>query len=157
MNSIVNRNRKKYIANKMKSKRPSKVKAGDPSLKYGFRSGLEYTCALDLEAKKVEYDYESEVVRYTKPESSHRYTPDFFVKTKSGKTIIVETKGRFLPADRIKHQLIQRQHPELDIRFVFSNSNARLSKRSKTTYAKWCKRHGFKYADKVIPTCWLNE
>jgi hypothetical protein len=138
-------------------KRPTKVKHGDPSLKHGFRSGLEYSCACDLEDKGITYDYESDVVKYTKPESSHRYTPDFFITTKSGKVIIVETKGRFLPQDRIKHQLIQRQHPDLDIRFVFTNSNSRLSKRSKTTYAKWCHKNGFQYADKTVPQRWLNE
>lgn len=138
-------------------KLPSKVKKGDPSLKHGFRSGLEYTFALDLEGKKVKYGYESQVIKYVKPESSHRYTPDFVVESKSGKTIIIETKGRFVSADRVKHLLIKRQHPEIDIRFVFSKAKQRLNKRSKTTYGDWCIRHGFLYAEGKIPDEWLEE
>jgi len=62
----------------------------------------------------------------------------------------------FTPTDRRKHILIQKQHPELDIRFVFTNSNKKLNKKSKTTYAKWCEKHEFLYATKVIPKEWLS-
>jgi hypothetical protein len=88
-----------------------------------------------------------------KPEKKAKYTPDFLLPN----GIIVETKGRFLTEDRQKHLLIQAQHPELDIRFVFSNSRARISKASSTTYAMWCEKHGFRYADKLIPQAWLME
>lgn len=81
------------------------------------------------------------------------YTPDFILPN----GIIVETKGRFVTADRKKHKLIKEQHPELDIRFVFSNSKTRISKQSTTTYAAWCEKLGFKYADKFIPAEWLKE
>jgi predicted nuclease of restriction endonuclease-like RecB superfamily len=138
-------------------KKPTKVNRGDPGLKHGFRSGLEFTFAKDLEEQGIPYEYESTVVKYTKPESSHRYTPDFSIESKNGKTIIIETKGRFVSADRVKHLLIKRQHPELDIRFVFSRCRQRLSKRSKTTYGDWCERHGFMYAESKIPKEWLNE
>lgn len=106
---------------------------------------------------QVKYTYEEKVIKYTKPESSHRYTPDFVIECKSGKELIIETKGRFVSSDRIKHLLIKRQFPALDIRFVFSKSKQKLNKRSKTTYGDWCERHGFMYADKVIPTEWLEE
>ena len=49
------------------------------------------------------------------------------------------------------------QHPELDIRFVFSNSSAKISKRSKTTYAIWYDKLGIPYADKTIPVKWFTE
>jgi hypothetical protein len=52
--------------------------------------------------------------------------------------------------------LIKQQHPELDIRFVFSNSRSRISKQSKTTYADWCEKNGFMFADKSIPKEWLK-
>ena len=71
--------------------------------------------------------------------------------------IIVESKGRFVTADRKKHLLIKKQHPTLDIRFVFSNSKAKINKGSKTTYGDWCDKHGFLYADKLIPEEWLYE
>lgn len=85
--------------------------------------------------------------------SSHKYTPDFILPN----GIIIETKGRFVTADRKKHKLIKEQHPEHDIRFVFSNSRARISKTSKTTYAMWCEKLGFLFADKLIPLAWLKE
>ena len=125
------------------------------AIKNGFRSGLEETVANQLKDKKVDYEYEDKknTVKYTVPATDHNYLPDF--KLPNG--IIVETKGRFVLADRKKHQLIREQHPELDIRFVFSNSNAKISKNSKTTYAIWCDKLGIKYADKVIPDSWLSE
>ena len=52
---------------------------------------------------------------------------------------------------------IKKQHPNLDIRFVFSNSNSKLRKGAKTTYADWCVKHGFLYADKDVPEEWLIE
>lgn len=82
-----------------------------------------------------------------------KYTPDFVLSN----GIIVETKGRFTSADRNKHIEIHKQHPELDIRFVFSNSRAKIYKGAKSSYADWCKRHGFQYADKDIPEAWLKE
>jgi hypothetical protein len=43
--------------------------------------------------------------------------------------IIIESKGRFVAADR----------------------------NSKTTYGDWCDKHGFLYADKLIPEEWIKE
>ena len=92
-------------------------------------------------------------MKYIKPASEHVYTPDFVLPN----GIIVETKGRFLLADRMKHMMVKKHNPTVDIRFVFSNSNARISKASKTTYAMWCRKHGYLYADKTIPEEWINE
>ncbi len=81
------------------------------------------------------------------------YTPDFILNN----GIIIETKGRFLTADRRKHLCIKKQHPKLDIRFVFTNSRSKLSKGAKSTYAEWCIKHGFRYYDRIIPEDWLKE
>jgi hypothetical protein len=121
--------------------------------KYGFRSGLEERIAEQLDKAGVEYTYEKLKLDYVKPASKHVYTPDFVLSN----GIIIETKGRFLLADRQKHILVKRHNPTLDIRFVFSNSNARISKASTTTYAQWCIKNGFKYADKTIPEEWFSE
>lgn len=125
------------------------------AVKNGFRSGLEETISNQLTEKQVDFQYESKAntIKYVKPATNHTYLPDF--KLPNG--IIVETKGRFLLADRKKHLLIKEQHPELDVRFVFSNSAGKISKGSKTTYADWCTKNGFKYADKEIPQSWLDE
>jgi hypothetical protein len=121
------------------------------ALKAGFRSGLEQDNAKHLDAHKVSYQYEKLKVPFVP--KARTYTPDFQLAN----GIIVETKGRFVPSDRSKHLLIQKQHPELDIRFVFSNSNQRLSKISAQTYGGWCSKHGFIYADGLIPVSWMNE
>lgn len=122
-------------------------------LKHGYRSGLEDKVAKALEALGIDPRYEQEKITYVVPTRKATYTPDF--RLPNG--IFVETKGRFVVADRQKHLFIKAQHPELDIRFVFSNSKAKISKTSQTTYAMWCEQHGFKYADKEIPSEWLNE
>jgi hypothetical protein len=122
------------------------------AIKHGWRSGLEERVAKELNEAGVGYEYESVKVKYDVHET-RTYTPDFILKKGY---IIVETKGRFTTADRKKHLLIKRQHPKLDIRFVFQNSRAKLYKGAKSTYADWCDKHGFMYADKSIPEEWLN-
>jgi hypothetical protein len=119
----------------------------------GYRSGLEGKTAAHLTSLGVDFSYEEKPVFYVKPARLSRYTPDFILPN----GIIIETKGRFVTEDRQKHILIKEQQPELDIRFVFSNPNTRISKQSRTTYAMWCDRHGFMYAKAVIPTGWIDE
>jgi hypothetical protein len=117
-----------------------------------YRSGLEKNIGSDLDAKGVPYDYESSTLSWS-IEEVRNYLPDFHLPN----GIIIEAKGRFTTYDRKKHLAIKKQHPELDIRFVFSNSRGKIYKGSKTTYGQWCDRHGFKYADKLIPQEWLDE
>ena len=119
----------------------------------GYRSGLEEATAEALTAKGVSYKYEELVIPYIDPAKNRKYTPDFELPN----GIIIETKGRFLVVDRQKHIKIKEQHPDYDIRFVFSNAKGRLNKLSKTTYAMWCEKNGFLYADKTIPDEWLEE
>lgn len=126
--------------------------------KYGFRSGLEKAVAEQLSSKGIEvrYEHPDDCIRYNVPEKISKYTPDFVLTKTSGEPLIIETKGRFLTADRQKHLLIKNQFNH-DIRFVFSNSRQKIGKGSKTTYAMWCEKYGFQYADRYIPEAWLNE
>ena len=123
------------------------------AIEEGYRSGLEERIAADLDEAGVAAEFESVTVRYEQPAKPRRYTPDFPLPN----GILIETKGRFVTADRQKHKMIKACHPDLDIRFVFSNPNARISKTSKTTYAKWCEQYGFKYAKGSIPQEWIDE
>lgn len=122
--------------------------------KLGFRSGLEEKVndAYITRGVPVKYEDPAHRVRYIVPARPTHYTPDFILPN----GVVVETKGRFVTADRKKHKLIKEQFPHLDIRFVFSNPNARISKTSRTTYADWCKTHGFLYASVNAPTVWLG-
>ena len=119
-------------------------------IKHGYRSGLEEKIAAQLEKCGIKAEYEKERIKY-RIEKDATYTPDF--KLPNG--IIIETKGRFVVADRMKHLMIKKQHPDLDIRFVFSNSKTKIRKGSPTSYADWCTKNGFQYADKEVPKEWL--
>lgn len=122
------------------------------ALKAGYRSGLEETVGKELTEAGVDYEYESIKIEWV-DHKVRKYTPDFILPN----GIIVETKGRFVASDRRKHLEIKKQHPEVDIRFVFSNANNKLNKGSKTTYAMWCEQKGFLWAVKSIPKEWLDE
>jgi hypothetical protein len=139
------------VAAKKSSK--ASLTARQVALKYGFRSGLEEKIAGTLTSKGVGFTYEELTIPYVAPAKPHKYTPDFVLDN----GIIIESKGRFETADRQKHLLVKAQHPHLDIRFVFSSSKAKINKRSTTTYANWCEKNGFLYADKEIPEAWLKE
>ena len=127
-------------------------KSNARGIKHGYRSGLEDRISEQLKSLKVPFKYEEFKIKYEVNEV-RTYTPDFELPN----GIIIESKGRFVAADRKKHLLVKKQHPELDIRFVFSNSKAKISKGSKTTLGMWCDKHGYMYADKLIPEEWIKE
>ncbi len=120
------------------------------ALEAGFRSGLELSIQNQLKYFGIIAGYETRTITFV---HHRRYVADFELPN----GILIEGKGRFDIEDRKKHLLIKEQHPELDIRFVFSNSKQTLNKGSKTTYADWCRKHGFLFADKIIPAEWLKE
>jgi hypothetical protein len=130
----------------------TKSKTRANAIRNGWRSGLEEKVGDELKAKGVSFGYESDKIKWT-DHKIRTYTPDFFLPN----GIIIETKGRFTAADRRKHLEIQKQHPEQDIRFVFDNAKNKLYKGAKSTYADWCDKNGFKWAEKSIPEAWLNE
>ena len=131
-----------------KTKTSSKI-----GLKHGFRSGLENLNAEVLLQRGHRVQYEEFTLEYTQPAKLRKYTTDFILEN----GILVETKGRFLTADRQKHLLIKQMYPDLDLRFVFSNPYQTISKQSKTTYAKWCESKGFLWARETIPEKWCKE
>jgi hypothetical protein len=117
-----------------------------------YRSGLEDAVVAFLTERQKEVRYEKLKIEWE--DLKYRtYTPDFELDN----GIIIESKGKFDPNDRRKHLAIKEQHPELDIRFVFSNANAKLNKGAKSRYFEWCEKHGFQWSHRVIPVSWLNE
>lgn len=118
----------------------------------GYRSGLEIKIQEQLKELGEPFQYEAIKIEW-EDLKYRKYTPDFILRN----NIIVETKGLFTAEDRRKHLLVKEQHENVEIRFVFESSKRRLSKISKTTYADWCNKHGFKYADKEIPAGWFKE
>ena len=130
----------------------TKSKIRQQAIKNGYRSGLEDVISEDLKKRGVDFGYETVKIKWQLIESK-TYTPDFILPN----GIIIESKGRFVPDDRKKHLKVREQNPELDIRFVFSNSRNKIRKGSKTTYAMWCEKNNFLYADKRIPDKWINK
>jgi len=128
------------------------------SNKVELKSGLEEVVYNYLKKQKIHFTYEGMKITFDVPTFKKTYTPDFPINN----SFIVEAKGAFNSQDRKKHKLIKAQHPELDIRFVFSNSKTKIGKKSQTTYGKWCELFKFKYhcvqSTKLpFPQEWLNE
>lgn len=117
-----------------------------------YRSGLEKVVAAFLKSRQKKLAYEQLKIEW-KDLRYRTYTPDFELDN----GIIVETKGIFSADDRRKHLEIKAQHPDLDIRFVFSNAKAKLYKGAKSRYCDWCDKHGFQWSHKEIPEAWLEE
>lgn len=135
-----------------KTKRTTISSRHKNALRHGWRSGLETRVAEELEEAGVEYQYETLKIEWHDC-NVRTYTPDFILPN----GIIVETKGRFTTADRLKHLEVRKQHPTLDIRFVFQNPNIKIRKKSPTSYSMWCDKHGFKWASKSVPQEWIDE
>lgn len=120
--------------------------------KAGYRSQFELSLARSLKEKNIPFEYEKQKLTYIPDPKT--YTPDFYLPDTN---IYVEAKGELSKPDRVKMILIKKQHPDLDIRFVFMNARNKIYRGSKTTYADWCNRHGFQWAEKNIPTEWLRK
>ena len=113
-----------------------------------YRSRFEELVAKALKKAKVTFSYESLSLPYV---VERKYIPDFVLSN----GVIIEVKGYWTSADRTKHLKVREAHPDLDIRFCFMNAHNKLNKRSKTTYAQWCEKRGFKWCQRNIPKDWI--
>ena len=114
-----------------------------------FRAKLEENIANLLEGLGVSYQYESEKLSYT---IEHNYTPDFVLPNYT----YLEAKGYWSPEDRRKILNVKKSNPEIDLRMIFQAPYNTISKKSKTTYAKWCERHDIPWTSyHDIPIEWL--
>ncbi len=96
--------------------------------KNGYRSGLEDAVAEYLKYHKIKFLYEK-----------------------------IKIEWEDLAYRTYTHLCIKKQHPDLDIRFVFTNSKRKLRKGAKSSYAEWCIKYEFRYYDRIIPEDWLKE
>tara|TARA_R100000458_G_C8151909_1_gene159252 strand:+ start:109 stop:534 length:426 start_codon:yes stop_codon:yes gene_type:complete len=131
---------------------PRKIRPTKRAVGTKYRSNFEVDFASDLIKRGLKFDYEPD--HYTYIPNPTTYTPDFYIPQYN---FYVETKGFFTSEDRTKHLTFRDQHPNIDVRFVFSNSKNKLRKGAKTTYGAWCERNGFLYSDRVIDETWLAE
>lgn len=117
-----------------------------------YRSKFELELAKVLANNKIKFEYESKKFLYVP--KVRTYTPDFYLPDTN---IFIEAKGHLDKADRVKMVLVKEQHKELDIRFVFMNAKNKIYKGSKTTYADWCNRYDFRWAEGTIPAEWFKH
>jgi len=117
-----------------------------------YRSSSEKRVSKQLKKNNIKFTYEKVKIEW-EDLYYRKYTPDFILEN----NIIIEVKGYFKVSDRRKQLYIKEQNPDLDIRFVFDNSKAKIYKGSKTTYASWCTKYGFLYCDLEIPKEWFKE
>ena len=115
-----------------------------------FRSGYEKTIYENVEENGLSVEFEPFKLSYL---LKGNYLPDFVLPN----GIIVEAKGYFDSRARAKMIAVKKHNPTLDIRFVFMNSKTKLRKGSKLTYADWCSKYGFAFADGMIPLEWFNK
>lgn len=122
------------------------------SRRHRFRSDFELRLARKLAEGGRSFEYEAQKIQYQP--TIKNYTPDFWFPEYG---FFVEAKGKFDSSDRAKHLLIKKQNPDIDIRFVFMRARNKIRKGSKTSYADWCERHKFIWAEGSIPEEWFNE
>lgn len=118
-----------------------------------YRSRFEQTLTDLLRENNVPHEYETLKLNYIIPESKHTYTPDVILPN----GVIVEAKGYMDATTRKKMELVIAQNPTLDIRFVFQNPRCKIRKGSKTDYAMWCFKKGFRFGTPKEVLLWASE
>ena len=119
-----------------------------------LRSGYEKKVRKCLEENKVQYTYESMVIKYVVPETKRSYTPDFILPN----GVIIEAKGYWDAESRRKMALVVEQNPDLKIKMLLQRDNT-ISKKSKTKYSDWATARGIECAvspQGIIPEEWLH-
>ena len=115
-----------------------------------FRSKYEETIYNNVKEKGLTVQYEPFSLAYL---VKGDYCPDFVLTN----GIIVEAKGYFDSRARAKMIAVKKNNPTLDIRMLFMNSKTKVRKGSEMTYADWCVKYGFPFADGMIPDQWFEE
>jgi len=137
-----------------KGKQPKKKPRGKRSRKDNYRSGFERTFCGELKQRDIQFEYESEKIKYT---VDRTYNPDVIFRKKSGELLYVELKGFFDKASQNKMKWVKQSNPDLDIRIIFMDSSKKIHKGAKMSYADWCRKYGYKFSDKRMPSTWLKE
>lgn len=120
----------------------SKHSARQGAYAAGYRSVFELRVNTWMQDEGLNIPYEPEKIAYVVPASNHKYTPDWKVGD-----VIYEGKGYFAASDRKKMLHIIESNPGLTVRMIFQNAQAKINKRSKTSYADWCDKFKIEWCD----------
>lgn len=107
----------------------------------GYRNNFEKRVGEHL---GDEWTYEDLKLSYIVPARKASYTPDFINHATKE---LIEAKGYLRASDRKKMVLIKAQNPGWTIKLLFQNPQQTISKASKTTYAAWAEKNGFKWEE----------
>jgi hypothetical protein len=114
-----------------------------------YRSGVEKAVGEDLAQQGLPALYEAVKLHYTQ---ARRYTPDFTINDSH-----IEVKGWWPSSDRAKLLAVIHSNPTIRILVALENPHVTLSKKSRTTYAQWCMKHGISWSPIPIPPDLLNQ
>lgn len=120
-------------------RKPTHYQNRKSSRKGPYKSGLEKRFAELLFKHGVKAKYEARRFEFVR--MAH-YLPDWQISD----TLYIETKGYFSPRNRSDLLSFREQHPGIEIYLIFSAPENRLTSKSKTTYAQWCEKHGFRWS-----------
>ena len=114
-----------------------------------YKSGFERTLAANLSARKIKFTYESKQIPYR---LERTYNPDFEMVDHG---FFIEAKGLLDRESKAKMIAVKKQHPNLDIRFVFMDADKKIPG-SKQTHGQWATKNGFVWAHREIPEGWFE-
>ena len=139
------------INKKGKIFKPMKKKRWNKSVGYKYDSKWEEKLVNGIFS---ELDYHPKVIEYIKPETKHKYYPDWKI-CKGVRTIYIEAKGRF--RDRQEYTKYVHIRDSLAINqelvFLFMSPDCPMpgAKRRKdgtiNTHAGWAEKNGFRWFD----------
>jgi hypothetical protein len=117
-----------------------------------YKSGTEKEVAEGLANLGLLAIYEKVKLPYV---LHKQYTPDFTIGS-----CHIEVKGYWESSDRSKLLAVIHSNPTAKILVALQYPQLTLSKKSKTTYAQWCDKHGILWVPIPIPPdllmAWLN-
>jgi hypothetical protein len=115
-----------------------------------FKSGFERSFEQNLRSRGINFRYESTELPYV---LTRTYHPDFEMVDHG---FLIETKGVLDRDSKAKMVAVKKQHPDIDIRFVFMKADKRIPG-TKQTHAEWADRNGFPWAESTAPEEWFDK
>lgn len=105
------------------------------------RSKLEERLERIFLDNSISYQYEGDKINYLVPESKHTYLVDWTLPN----GLLLESKGYLSDlTERNKYILIKKQHPNIDLRFIFADPEKKCGG-VKMTHKEYAVKNGFKY------------
>jgi hypothetical protein len=141
-------------ARKVRERTPRIICGRPGSVRYeaklaGYKSGFERSFAANLSSRNIQFKYENTKLPYI---LERNYNPDYYIVEHD---FYIETKGLLDRDSKAKMVAVKKQHPEIDIRFVFMKADKRIPG-TQQTHAEWADRNGFPWAEGTAPEEWFE-